>query len=125
MLSDPDQPFGPDEPLSEEGSDTFDTVTCDGGCGREVWETATIDIVAGKIVGRWNQPTFHAGVSGIEARSPEHQQYCLDCTTGAGFDVRKPAGEREIAEVNTYLTPSNLLSFFMGALFVFLLWVTF
>lgn len=97
-------------------SDLSSTVRCDGFCGDDLHGAATVDVVAGEHIGTWHEPQYHWGITGIEAKSPEHGQYCLTCAQELGFDIQQPAGQRDIAEVNTYLTPSNIASFLAGAL---------
>jgi len=120
-----DAHIDPDTPVTDDERALVGTIECDGVCGRTVYEAATIDVVAGEVIGRWRDPEYHVGVTGTDARSPVHERYCLQCAETAGFDITKPAGERAVSETNTYLTPSNLASALVGGTAVALLFLLF
>lgn len=102
-----------DEPSTEEERANFDTIQCQGYCDREIFKSATVDVVAGEQIGTWDSPQRHVGITGVDVDHPEIEQWCVKCAEDE-FDITKPAGERSIERTNKYLTPSNLISFVSG-----------
>lgn len=109
-----------DEPLTKTERDMLDTVECQHGhCPREVYEQATVDVVAGEITRRNNSNVRIAGVEDGISR-PEIQKWCLDCAEEE-FGINRSAGERKIRHTNKFITPSNIISAALGVFFTFLL----
>jgi len=105
-----------DEALPDESGVT-DSTRCDGYCDREIHEAATVDVVAGAVVGEWDDPEPHVGVSGVEGERPEIEQWCVSCASQE-FDVNRSAHEKRVETAKRYITASNLASFFLGVTLV-------
>jgi len=101
-----------DEPFGKVEEEMLDTVECQNEvCKRHVLETATVDVVVGKITESRPDGKLVFGVK--EEHQPEVENWCLNCASQE-FDIDKPAGKRSIEESNDYLTPTNLAFFFAG-----------
>lgn len=106
-----------EQPLSREAEAT-DTVTCGREvCEREVFEAATVDVVAGAVIGEWDDPEHHVGVTGTGSPEPEVEQWCLSCATER-FGIKDSAHGVRSETVRRYITASNLASFFLGVTLV-------
>lgn len=98
---------------------TQETTTCDGFCSQTVFEAATVDVVAGAVVGEWNDPEHHVGVTGVETHEPEVETWCTTCANEA-FGIQKSASEKRIEQTKQYVTASNVTSFLLGVTLVML-----
>lgn len=106
-----------DEPLARE-ADAAETVTCDRPvCDREVFEAATVDVVAGAVIGEWTDPEPHLGVTGTNSPDPQIEKWCLSCATDR-FDIESSAHDARSERVKRYVTASNVASFFLGVTLV-------
>lgn len=104
-----------DVPVTTSEREMMDTIECQHRhCGREVYEYATIDVVAGEITRRNNSNVRIAGVEdGIN--KPEIQKWCLQCANDE-FGITDEAGERAITEDNEWLTIPAVVGFILGSL---------
>lgn len=118
-----DKSMTEDEVVGTVDEDLVDSTTCDGVCGRKVYEGATVDVVTGKVS---DESKGNVTVQSVEDKSvkPEVEKWCVQCAE-AEFGVKKEAGERTVEETNTYITPSNVLAFFVGGLTIYLLMLPF
>ncbi len=112
-----------DEVVGTVDEDLVDSVACDGVCCRKVYEGATVDVVAGKVFDEHNGSVTVQSV-GDKSAKPEVEKWCVQCAE-TEFGVKKEAGERSVEETNTYITPSNVLAFFVGGLTIYLLMLPF
>lgn len=109
----------PDEPLARERAAT-ETVVCDRPvCDREVFEGATVDLVAGSVIGTWDDPEPHVGVAAAGPGDPVVERWCLSCATDR-FGIESTADRRRSERVRRYLTASNLAAFLLGVTLVML-----
>jgi hypothetical protein len=106
------------EPTPDE-ADIADTVECEGFCEREVFEEATVDVVAGATLGEWTDPKPHVGVTGVDGGDPAVQQWCLSCAED-WFGVHKSATEQRMETVRRYVTPATVAAFLLGVTLVVL-----
>jgi hypothetical protein len=107
------------KPLSKTESETQDTVVCNGYCEQEVLKSATVDVVVGATVGEWSDPEIHVGVTGLDGRTPQVEQWCIDCAEER-FGVSKSAHERRLETVKHYVTQKTVFAFALGAILVYL-----
>ena len=106
-----------DEVVGTKEDDLVDSVKCYGFCGRRVYEGATVDVVSGKI---YDKGSSHVKVASVEGNSmPEIEKWCVNCADDE-FGVSKEAGERKLEQTSTYITPSNVLAFFLGSVVMYL-----
>lgn len=91
-----------------------DTITCESPyCDREVYEAATVDVVAGAIVGEWDDPEPHVGVSGVDSDSPVIEKWCVTCAEEE-FGIGKSAYEKRVEQVKRYITARTVAAFALG-----------
>lgn len=96
--------------------DETDTVECDGYCGDTVLEGGTIDIVAGKVVDKYegdDKIPSHLAVTGVDGKYPEEEKWCATCAESE-FGIQKTREEKTVEIAKTRLTRSNLKSFTLG-----------
>lgn len=103
-----------DQPTLTE--DRHDTVECAGPCGREVYEGASVDVVAGALKGYVGD---EAMVVGTDAGRPEVVQWCRPCADYE-FGVTKSARERRKEKVDYYVTAKTVTAFVLGAMLMLL-----
>lgn len=106
------------EPLPAEAA-VSDTVTCEGYCEDEVFDVATVDVVAGAIVGEWTDPEPHLGVAGVESDAPETQQWCVSCAEER-FGIGRSARDKRMETVTRYVTAHTVTAFALGVVLTLL-----
>ena len=109
QLTETDGPLPSDEEVS-------DTVEC-GFCHREVFQGATIDVVAGEVISVQDEPEPHFGVAGVESDIPEVEQWCSTCSDQ--FDIGVSAGARNVIRSSKWVTPQVFTAALVAALVVF------
>jgi|APHM01.1.fsa_nt_gi hypothetical protein len=96
--------------------DNTDTVKCDGYCGKAVLEEATVDIVSGEVIDKYegdNKVPSHLAVTGVDGKYPEREQWCATCAESE-FGIQNTMKERTVEMARTRFTRSNLKSFTVG-----------
>lgn len=109
------------DPTAED-FDSTEVVECDGHCGEKVMRAETACVVAGEMVGKWDEhdgTPAHVGVTGVDGKYPSIEFWCGTCSKSQ-YDLTKTRTEKVKESVGSRFTRSNIKSALAGGLFTLL-----